>query len=74
MQEDSKPRVEETLARLGIEEIEERLEVSPLLMGDDVQGASRVLDGNWICCSCKMEPNPPAPDEPPIIFPPDPPA
>jgi len=71
MKGESKPHVEGTLARLGIEEIEERMEVSPLLLGDDLQTVTRDPNGDWICCSCKMDPNPPIPDEPPIEFPPE---
>jgi hypothetical protein len=55
--------VEETLVRLGIEEIEERMEVSPLLTAGDVQDVDR--EGDFTCCSCKMEPDPPVPDAPP---------
>ena len=72
MREEGQPPVEDTLARLGIEEIEERLEVSPLLIGGDIQDVTRNPSGDWICCSCKMEPDPPIPDLPPISFPPGP--
>jgi hypothetical protein len=70
MKDEQRQHLEDTLARLGIEEIEERMEVSPLLLGDDLQALTRDPDGDWICCSCKMDPNPPIPDEPPIDLPP----
>lgn len=45
--------VEETLARLGVEELEERLEHAPLLPGD---GA---VESDACCnnfCNCRVEP------------------
>lgn len=40
--------VQETLARLGIEEVTERLEISPLLAADDTTPDDDVGP----CCSC----------------------
>lgn len=60
MGENRRPSVEETLARLSVEELEERLEVSPLLAGGDVQDVSRT-EGH--CCTCKVNPDPPEPDD-----------
>jgi hypothetical protein len=62
MGEGVQPSVDETLARLGVEELEERLEMSPLLAGGDLQEADRLTGGH--CCTCKITPNPPEPDDP----------
>ena len=48
----------DTLHSLGIEELKERLEISPLLPGGPIQGPH--LDN---CCSCKI-PEDPAPNNP----------
>ncbi len=72
MREERRPGVEETLARLGIEEIEERMEVSPLLAGGDVQECAPTAGDGTVCCSCKFEP-PPEPHDPSPPYPPDPP-
>ena len=48
----------DTLTCLGIEELRERLEISPLLADPNIQGQD--LEN---CCSCKI-PNDPAPDSP----------
>ena len=45
---------EQSLLQLGLEEIEERLEVSPLLAASDVQG----LDREGHSCTCKIQPEP----------------
>jgi len=49
----------QSLARLSIEEIKERLEMSPLLGIDDTHGQD--ID---TCCSCKMPPPIDSPDSP----------
>lgn len=60
MDDRKQPSVEETLARLGIEEVEERLEVSPIFGGGEVQEAN--LDGHTFnCCNCKTPPTFPDP-------------
>jgi len=53
----SQTELEASLARLGIRELEERMEISPLLAdaGDMDQGLNR------ICCTCKI-PDPFGPD------------
>jgi len=49
----------ESLESLGIEELKERLEVSPLLGAGEVHGQDIET-----CCSCKMPPpRPDAPDD-----------
>jgi hypothetical protein len=71
-----RPPVEETLARLGVKEIEERLEVSPILGAVDIQDAGKgdVGEGDWTCCSCKLPPpdDPPSPQDPEPLPPPGP--
>ncbi len=47
MKDGRSAEVQETLARLGIEEVTERLEISPLLASDD--GA---LEDPTPCCHC----------------------
>jgi hypothetical protein len=47
-----RPDVEQTLTRLGIEEIEERLEVSPLLLA--AGGGDDIGRQEWNCCACKI--------------------
>jgi hypothetical protein len=59
MKEQSLNDLEQTLARLGLEEVEERLEVSPLMAAVDSHGLER--DG-YSCC-CKVPPDP-AEDDP----------
>jgi len=51
--------LEASLERLGIRELEERMEISPLLAGNGIEGTNRE-DGS-ICCVCKI-PNPFGPD------------
>ncbi|MFH1845901.1 MAG: hypothetical protein ABIF77_22180 [bacterium] len=63
MSDQKRPDVEETLSRLGVEEIEERLEVSPLFTGGDLQDVHRD-SGGWNCCNCKTQPQPPRPENP----------
>jgi hypothetical protein len=61
-----RPQAEETLARLGIAELEERMEVSPVLAGGELQNLDRPdrLETDWTCCTCKVQPDPPQPSEP----------
>jgi protein tyrosine phosphatase (PTP) superfamily phosphohydrolase (DUF442 family) len=54
MNEPSHEELEQALERLGLEEIEERLEVSPLLAVADSQGLERE---GYSCC-CKVPPDP----------------
>jgi hypothetical protein len=49
----------DSLASLGIEELQERLEISPLLADDGV--FDQEIDN---CCSCKIPPRPDQPDSP----------
>jgi len=51
--------LEASLKRLGIRELEERMEVSPLLTDAGIEGTDHVDPG--ICCTCKI-PNPFDPD------------
>ena len=61
------PSVEETLAKLGIEELRERMEVSPLLATDGLHQDPGTEGSNWMCCSCKLPPDPDQPtDSPPL--------
>lgn len=48
--------LEASLARLGVRELEERMELSPLLTAGDVQ------DSDFCQCSCTCEDLPPDPD------------
>lgn len=48
MRDDRRVGVQETLARLGIEEVAERLEISPLLAADDDTSD----DDDGVCCKC----------------------
>ncbi len=50
----------ETLGQLDIQEIEQRLEVSPLLATAE---AGEVARGGH-SCTCKVVPDPPAPENP----------
>jgi hypothetical protein len=45
---------EQSLAQLGLEEVEQRLEVSPLLLAADVCG----LEREGFSCCCKLPPEP----------------
>lgn len=45
---------QQSLARLGLEEIEQRLEVSPLLLTADIGG----LEREGFSCCCKLPPDP----------------
>ena len=51
--------LEASLARLGIRELEERMEVSPLLTDPGIEGVDK--DVPTICCTCKV-PDPFGPD------------
>ena len=51
--------LETSLARLGIRELEERMEISPLLTDPGVEGLDKDVPG--ICCTCKI-PDPFGPD------------
>jgi hypothetical protein len=51
--------LETSLARLGIRELEERMEISPLLTGAGTEGMEE--DATSICCTCKI-PGPLGPD------------
>lgn len=54
MNETNLKRVEETLQRLGIEELEERLELSPVVAAD---GDLPIDDGGGCCrnfCQCEV--------------------
>jgi len=42
-----------SLTRLGVQELEERLEISPLLLVSEATAD----DGTSVCCSCKMPPD-----------------
>ena len=42
-----------SLQRLGVQELEERLEISPLLLASETTAA----DGTSVCCSCKLPPD-----------------
>ncbi len=46
--------LEKTLAQLGLEEVEQRLEVSPLLATADIESLERE---GYSCC-CKIPPDP----------------
>jgi len=52
---------EETLTQLDIREIEQRLEISPLLATTETGDLAR--DGH--SCTCKIAPEEPQPDNPP---------
>ena len=51
--------LEASLRRLGIRELEERMEISPLLTDAGVEGTDR--ENPSICCTCKI-PDPFGPD------------
>jgi len=64
MEPNTNPQIDHTeletsLARLGIRELEERMEISPLLTDTGTVGTDR--DPGGICCTCKI-PNPFDPD------------
>jgi hypothetical protein len=54
-----KTELEASLARLGIRELEERMEVSPLLADPGIEGVDK--DVPSMCCTCKV-PDPFGPD------------
>ncbi len=58
MAENQERNPEQCLTQLGLEEIEERLEVSPLLAAADVEG----LDREGHSCTCKINPEPEDPN------------
>ena len=55
MRNRSERNVTRTLARLGIEEVAERLEISPLLAGDE-PAPDDPDDGCCCKCVCKLAP------------------
>jgi len=50
MEKRSERNVSATLARLGVEEVSERLEISPLLVGDEPVPDDP--EGGDCCCRC----------------------
>ncbi len=57
------------LRRLGVEEVTQRLEVSPLLLATGAEGGATATKG---CCTryhCKIWPDCPRPDNPPAPHP-----
>lgn len=66
MQENETTRVEESLERLGIEELEERLELAPIVAAGDGTLAPDDGEGDGCCrdfCRCSL-PSPTKPDIP----------
>ncbi len=61
MNERKSRRVDDTLAQLGIRELEQRLEVSPLLAATATAEPVELGD----CCTCKIVPSPTNPTENP---------
>jgi len=55
MKKRSERNVARTLARLGVEEVAERLEISPLLSGEDPV-ISEPAEGHCCSCVCKLVP------------------
>jgi hypothetical protein len=50
----AQPDLEASLRRLGVRELEERMEISPLLAGAGIEDTA--VEAPVICCTCKMPP------------------
>jgi hypothetical protein len=50
-----RPDLEASLERLGIRELEQRLEIAPLLMETSAAGGADVMPNDLdVCCACKI--------------------
>ncbi len=54
MENRNQAQLAESLAPLGLREINERMEVAPLLAD---QGGSMIGGQDWVCCTCKVTPD-----------------